>query len=146
MHPRHRVVLAAGLFLILPVALPGQSYAQQVWDQLQVHYRAVAKTSSDWVLVNYVMGHLREDATEGWTFNLTKGRDYIVTGACDNDCSDVNLKLLDPNSQTVAEDSKPDDTPVLVYHADQDGNFTVSISIKSCKESPCYFGFGVFTK
>lgn len=142
----HRVVLAVGVLLVGPAALSAQSYAQQVWDQLQVHYKAVAKTSDDWILTNYIMGHLRGTAIESWTFTLVKGKEYIVTGACDNDCTNVDLTLTDPDDKVVAEDTKDDDTPVLVLRADRDGTYTIAVSIKACKESPCYYGFGLFTK
>ena len=146
MRHRFRLLLVGCLLLLLPGEGRAQSYAQQVWDQLQVHYKAVAKNSTDWVLQNYVMGSLRVDGTDGWTFPFRADREYIITGACDNDCANVDLVLKDPDGKVVAEDAKADDTPVLVLKGARDGKYTIEVTIKSCKASPCYFGFGVFVK
>ena len=64
------VVFALLLLLIAPRGLAAQSYAQQVWDQLQAHYKTIAKNSSDWYLRNYVMGKLKEEGTDSRTFSL----------------------------------------------------------------------------
>lgn len=142
----HRWLPVVALLALTPGTAHAQSYAQQVWDQLQVHYRTIAKNSSDWFLRNYVMGKLQNRRMDSWTFSFDKGTDYIITGACDNDCKDVDIVLKDEENEVVEKDDKADDTPVLSFKPKHDGRYTIEITMSQCKDDPCYFGFGVFAK
>lgn len=138
--------LLLALVLLLPADLAAQSYAQQVWDQLQVHWRTIVKNSSDWYLRNYVMGKLKKGGTDSWTFYFERGTDYILTGACDNDCKNVDLVLKDEEDDVVEKDTKDDDTPVLRFDPPSSGRYTLEVRMEACKQDPCYFGFGIFQK
>jgi len=146
MTTRRWPIALAALLLLAPASLSAQSYAQQVWDQLQSHYRTIAKNSSDWYLRNYVMGKLQNRRLDSWTFAFDKGTDYIITGACDNDCQDVDIQLKDSDDHVVERDDKADDTPVISFKPKQSGRYTIEITMTQCKDDPCYFGFGIFTK
>src|SRR3954453_8940105 len=54
---------------------------------------------------------LREDATAGHTLQLDGGVRYQLIGVCDNDCSDFDLRLFDPQGRMVAEDVLTAATP-----------------------------------
>jgi hypothetical protein len=140
------VALTLGLIAFGSDTLHAQSYAQQVWDQLQIHYKTIAKNSSDWFLRNYVMGKLKNDATDSWTFYFDEDKESILTAACDNDCSDVDLTVKDSDGKTVAHDTQSDDTPVVRFQPKSSGRYTIDIQMVKCKDEPCYFGFGVFQK
>ena len=119
-----RWIPAAILLATVPGPLSAQSYAQQVWDQLQSHYRTIARNSSDWFLRNYVMGKLQNRRMDSWTFSFDGGTDYIITGACDDDCRDVDIVLKDEDNNVVEKDDKADDTPVLSFKPRRDGRYT----------------------
>jgi hypothetical protein len=140
------VVLASLLLVSAPRALTAQTYAQQVWDQLQTHYKTIAKNSSDWYLRNYVMGKLKEDGTDSWTFYFDASNSSILTAACDNDCKDVDMVIKDEDDKVVGKDTKDDDTPVIAFKPDESGKYTIEITMVKCKNDPCYFGFGIFQK
>jgi hypothetical protein len=143
-------LLCAGAGLVLALAAPttlsAQSYAVQVWDQLQLHYKTISKNDNDWYLRNYVMGKLRDDGDDTWTFYFDKNQAVIITAACDNDCSDIDLKVTDENGTVLAEDDKKDDTPVLAFRPSAEGRLTIKVHMEACSDNPCYFGFGIFQK
>ncbi len=42
-----------------------------------------------------VYGSLNDDATASHEMTVVGGVQYVLFGACDNDCSDVDLKIFD---------------------------------------------------
>jgi hypothetical protein len=137
---------AVALALLVSSADQGhaQSYAQQVWTQLQRMHDVAG--ANDFSLQNYIVGHLREGNTDSWTFTFAADKDYIITGACDNDCSDLDLTVTDGNGQVVEKDTTTDDVPVLRFRAGTNARYTVGVRMYACSSAPCYFGFGVFQK
>lgn len=143
-----RILATAGLPLALlfggAESASAQSYAQQVWNQLQQVYDLAA--GSDYTLRNYIIGHLADDGEDSWTFPLEGGSDYLITGACDNDCSDLDIVVRDEKGAAVAEDQTTDDVPVVRFDTRGSGRYTVEVKMYACSASPCYFGFGVFER
>jgi hypothetical protein len=90
------------------------------------------------------IGSLREDATAGHTLQLDAGVRYQLIGVCDNDCSDFDLRLFDPQGRMVAEDVLTDDTPVLSVTPNRGGTYTVRAIMTSCSSEPCRYGIGVY--
>ena len=43
-----------------------------------------------------------------WAINLNAGTNYRIIGACDNECSNVDIELLDPSGQVVESDVLPE--------------------------------------
>jgi len=134
------------LALLVTSAAPGeaQSYAQQVWNQLQKAHEAVG--ASDFTLQNYIIGHLGEGSTDTWSFPMRANTEYIIIGACDTDCSDLDITIKDANGKVVEKDTTTDDVPVVRFTPGSNAKFTVEVKMYSCSSAPCYFGFGVFPK
>jgi hypothetical protein len=121
-----------------------QTYAQQVWTQLQRVYSVA--NANDYTLRNYILGHLDQGATDSWTFPLRANTEYIVTGACDNDCSDLDIFIKNAGGTEVARDETADDIPVVRFRTGAAGRYTVDVKMYACSSAPCYFGFGVFQR
>lgn len=139
--------LVPGLLLLLaPAPLAAQSYAQQVWDQLQAQYRSIARNSSDWFLRNYVMGTLQKRRMEAWTFSLDKGTSYLIAGVCDDDCQRVDVVLKDADDRIVARREAGDSAPGIAFTPRRDGRYTVEVTMAQCRGDPCFFGFGIFAR
>ena len=137
-------VAPLALLAAAPGAASAQSYAQQVWDQLQRVYDIAA--GEDYTLQNYIIGALNDDGTDSWTFPLDAGTSYLITGACDTDCSDLDIVVTDENGNTVAQDQTTDDIPVVQFTTRGSGRHTVEITMYACSANPCYFGFGIFER
>ena len=72
------------------------------------------------------------------------GRSYIILGVCDNDCSDVDLRLYGPDGSTVIQDLATDDHPTLSFTAPSTGNYRLEVIMATCRQSPCYYGVQLF--
>ena len=69
--------------------------------------------------------------------DLRAGTTYGIVGVCDVDCSDLDLRLLDPDGASVSEDNAGDDGPVLLVTAETSGVFTVEVSMVRCTAASC---------
>ncbi len=130
----------------LPGLVHGQSYAQQVWDQLQSHYTTISELGGEYALQNYVMGSIGAGEDDLWTFYFVEGTEYIISAACDNDCTDIDVKILNEDGGVVQEDTKDDDPPIVVFTPKVSASYKVEVKMYTCSEEPCYFGFGIFRR
>ena len=138
------VIRACAAVLGLAAAAPahGQDYAQQVWEQLQ----AMRSNFQDYALQNYVIGHISEGVTDSWTLTLDEGSEYVIAGACDADCSDLDIIVRNAKGTEIAKDDTEDDVPVATFTTGADGGYTIQARMYACAASTCYFGFGVFRR
>jgi hypothetical protein len=100
--------------------------------------RGMRRTHSPYI------GSLREGATSGHTLQLNRGTSYSLIGVCDNDCSDLDLRLFDSSGREVAADVLTDDTPVVNVTPRRSGTYTVRAIMTSCSDEPCRYGIGVY--
>lgn len=141
---RYVIGIVLGLVSVLGGAreVSAQSYAQEVWAQLQEAYTVAA--GSDYNLRNYILGSLNQSADSRWTFPLQAATEYVIIGACDTDCSDLDIEVLGPGGDVVARDDTADDVPVVTFRPTSAGTFSVRVNMYACSAQPCYFGFGIF--
>ncbi|HVY85616.1 MAG TPA: hypothetical protein VG943_10815 [Caulobacterales bacterium] len=78
--------------------------------------------------------------------HLDAGRTYAFQGACDQDCSDVDMELLDPRGDQVAEDTESNDRPAVQFTPTRAGDYTVRIWLASCNNEPCYVGLRSYSR
>jgi hypothetical protein len=77
---------------------------------------------------------------------LEANRSYRFQGACDQDCSDVDMEILDPSGRQVAEDIAGDDRPVVNVRPTRAGDYTVRIWLATCTVEPCYVGLRGYSR
>ena len=146
---RHTRVPFAVITLMLSLAvLPRHATAQDaagtVWSQLEAVY--------DWAdgegysTRNYLIGKLEEDESDTWTMTLYGGNDYLIIGACDGDCGDLDITVLDESGDPVARDTETDDVPVVELNLEEQGRYQIQVKMYACSVEPCYFGLGIFYK
>ena len=70
---------------------------------------------------------------------LTAGTTYAFAGACDSDCHDLDIKLLDSDLKVVAQDIAPGDTPLVVYTPTYSGYFAVVPILAQCDVRQCAY-------
>lgn len=70
---------------------------------------------------------------------LHTGYEYRIVAVCDNDCSDIDLRLFDENSNEVATDVAMDDQPVVQVAPRWTGAFSARVFMASCAVAPCYY-------
>lgn len=75
-----------------------------------------------------------------WRVNLEANTRYTVIGACDADCSNVDIELIDSRGGVIASDMLPDDYPVVTYTPTENGVYYARLLMQSCTRAPCYTG------
>lgn len=91
-------------------------------------------------------GAINDDTQEEVGVNLNSGGQYLMIGVCDNDCSDVDLRLMGPDGSEVASDVEADDTPVLQFTSGASGAHRARVIMASCDRNPCAYGVALYAK
>ena len=142
-----RAVLGAA---VLAAAVATQATAQNTYQQQiirQLTTAASAVQSQGYTADRApVMGSLNDDAQEGVLLQLTAGMRYAILGVCDNDCSDVDLRVYDPLGNMLGEDILVDDRPVVEFVAPSSGQYRANVIMATCNTNPCYYGVQVYVR
>jgi hypothetical protein len=80
-----------------------------------------------------------------WSVNLAGGVPYRIVGGCDNQCSDVDIQLVNAGGSVVTEDTLDDDYPVVNFTPPGAGTYKVRILMRTCTVAPCYAGARLYT-
>lgn len=91
-----------------------------------------------------VFGSLNDDANDQKAVTLTAGRRYVIIGVCDQDCTDIDLRLFAPDGTKIIEDIETDDYPTLQFTAAVTGTYRLSVEMAVCNTNPCYWGSQVY--
>lgn len=75
-----------------------------------------------------------------WRVNLQANRRYRIIGACDHDCSNIDIELLDASGRVVAADALPDNYPLVAYAPGVSGIHEIKLVLQGCRLAPCYAG------
>jgi hypothetical protein len=142
--------MTIGLALVLAAAparaqRPQQQYLDAIRIQLD-RMGAHAQQRGYVAVGGLAYGTLNAGAREVRPLALRAGVAYVLLGACDQDCSDMDLRLLAPDSALVTQDVEVDDRPVLEFTAPATGQYTVMVMMPGCRQSPCYWGFQLYQR
>jgi hypothetical protein len=91
-------------------------------------------------------GSLDEGEQESMTAGLRSGVEYMILGVCDNDCSDLDLRLYDELGNEVDIDLEVDDYPIVNATPSRSGEYRIEVAMVTCATEPCFFGVGIFSK
>lgn len=81
-----------------------------------------------------------------WAVELSGGATYRIIGACDDDCTNVDLELIDARTGgVVVADLLEDDFPVVDFTPGQNGRYIVRLLMQSCSVAPCFAGARVLS-
>ena len=65
-----------------------------------------------------------------------------IVGVCDNDCTDMDLKIYDASGNLVGEDVLVDDVPIVEIPGA--GRYTAEVLMPGCSTSICYYAAGMY--
>jgi hypothetical protein len=73
--------------------------------------------------------------------DLNAGAMYGFIGACDGDCTNIDIELISMTTGgVVANDMLPDDFPIVSYRPEANGQYMVRLLMQACTQAPCYAG------
>ncbi len=100
--------------------------------------KELAKGFSPVAGVEDVVVAMQPTEVHAWKLNLENGKNYRIIGECDNECSDLDMELLDPAGKIVERDTLPDSAPVINIQPTRAGAYTARLVMKTCTVAPCY--------
>ena len=143
---RPLIALVLGTVLLAPATADAQSrWERQVRDQIRRAGRILEDRGFE-LSHDLFTGSLRDDENENLTLNLRRGTDYAIIGVCDEDCTDIDLRLFDEDGDEVDSDVETDDNPVVQITPRASGKYRIKVIMATCSTSPCFYGVGVFSK
>jgi hypothetical protein len=81
-----------------------------------------------------------------WQIDLVAGTPYRFLGACDDDCSNLDIELIDVSTGgVVASDMLADDFPIVDFTPQANGRYIVRMLMQTCTVAPCFAGTRVLT-
>ena len=142
-----RALLSAAVAVVLSAgqvtATPQDEWVQQVRRQLQSAGQRFEERGYTMTHRIYT-GSLDDDESEMVQVDLAVGKEYQIMGACDNDCSDLDLVLFDGAGNEIDSDLLEDDVPIVTVEVTRSGNFRLRVQMAACSREPCRYGIGVF--
>lgn len=76
-----------------------------------------------------------------WQVELVGGTPYRLIGACDDDCSNLDMELIDvATGGVVASDMLQDDFPLVDFTPQANGRYIVRLLMQTCSVAPCFAG------
>jgi hypothetical protein len=94
--------------------------------------------------IDYFEGTLGPRGQERIDIPTYPGRTYAIVAGCDQDCSDIDLAVLDEDGVAVVEDEAEDDYPLVIFVAERGARYQVGVTMYDCAESICYYGAALF--
>lgn len=153
MNQLHTFVRFTGALLLLSGILftQAQTASAQATNEyedqviLQLNAMADVLAESDFTSTHdYVVEELNGNAEDAFSVTLDEGVTYLIASVCDEDCSDVDIKLYDENDNLISLDESTDDVPIAEVTPAWTGEFTIEVHMYECTADPCFYGIGVF--
>jgi S1-C subfamily serine protease len=147
-----RVSAAVGIALAGGLALaPVSAFAENSFERLviqllgsQHEYEDFERNETpDWV------GELRrpnQNRQVDTTFQLEAGVTYRIVGACDSDCTNMDMEVFDATGAKAGENLAFDDHPYVELTPTAAGVYRVHPWVVECNHSPCYGGVRVLKR
>ena len=129
-------IILAGFLGLWPAAGTAQTPAQMIQE--------FAETASGFSLTNRLQeGSLEAETQTTFQVALRAGADYMVVGFCDDDCTDLDLAVLDPSGEMLNSDYLPDAQPVLILTPERTGAHQVQVDMVACVLESCDYAVGI---
>lgn len=142
---RPRVACAVA-WLLVPVVAMGQSrWERQVQARL-AQAGATLSASGYATAPGTVNGQLDNGETASDTVTLTAGTSYVLVGACDDDCRDLELGLFAANGYEVDAARRAGNAPIVRVTPHETQRYRFTVRMTGCGRNPCWYGVRVFRR
>lgn len=96
--------------------------------------------------VGPLAGALASGRTAQLPLTLRAGQEIRIVGVCDQACSDLDIRVLNPRGEVIAEDVGGDAHPVVDLRADMFGQHTIEVGMVDCDAPRCRYAVNVYTR
>lgn len=127
-----------------PPASETSDWTRQVEAQLDDFGRELGREFTE--ASGPMIDELRAGASSSYEFPVRRGVEYVITGACDSDCDDLDLFGYDEQGDGIIRDIEPDAQPVLHFRARRSGTWTIRTTMENCVAQTCVFGIQAFER
>ena len=88
---------------------------------------------------------LAEGGSHEFVFRIDPGVRHTAYGACDDNCSDINLEARNASGSLVDKDVEDDEEPLVrILPGATDEQLRVRISLERCDAAACLVGVALF--
>ena len=115
------------------------SLAQRMMDQMRQTFGGRGYSLADFEHD----GQLGASGSERIPIHLSAGTNQLV-GLCDNNCSDMDLELIDSSGKIVGSDLEKDDFPIVTVT--QSGDYSLLVKMVKCNTAACNYELRVWRK
>jgi hypothetical protein len=121
------------------------SYEQYVMDRLDELWQA--QIDAGYTLDGeYTIGRLLDDESEDIYFTLYAGYTYRILGACDSDCTDMDLIFYGQDGTVIVEDRGISAAPAIDVEITGSGDFRTEVRMYACGAGACRYGLAVYAR
>lgn len=142
---RAAFIAVLACFAATSASAQSSDYRQQLDQQLQKS-RELFQGQGYSIAAGPFTGALQAGGKERFTLPVESGVSYKILGICDNDCSDVDLRLFNMNGQNIGEDVTDDDVPIVELQPTGTGTLQLEAHMVTCSNAPCYHAVEVYWK
>jgi len=82
-------------------------------------------------------GAVGRGASDINTLDLRSGVEYAIIAVCDEECTDIDLRITSPTDSVLAEDVNPDDNPIIEFTAPETGAYSLDMIMFNCRSGSC---------
>lgn len=136
--------MALACAVLMPISAQADDWHKQVRMYL-VEIETELESEGYSLLQKYHIDDMYEDSSKESGYYFEAGTEYIVVGACDNDCSDIDMWIYDENRNEIDDDVSDDDVPIVRVTPRRSGIFYVKTKMYNCDAGPCSFGHIIMT-
>ena len=146
---RRRMMVSALLAVAVIGAWPTAAGAQAEWRDQIARQLAGSGFVAGFRDQGYAPLHdtrydlLEDGATSTVSLELEGGRTYQFVAKCDADCTDLDVRVLDPHGAVVDADVEPDDHPLASASPATGGTYRIEITMADCDAMHCGWGLVV---
>ncbi|MEQ1818842.1 MAG: hypothetical protein ABL871_09545 [Terricaulis sp.] len=139
---------AAALIALALVASPNAS-GQDLRDYLTQQLDNQEPNNSERGFAHAVgplAGSLASSRAAQLPLTLRAGQEIRIVGVCDEDCNDLDIRVLNPRGEIIAQDVRGNDHPVVDLRAEMFGQHTIEVGMIDCDAPRCRYAVNVYTR
>ena len=96
--------------------------------------------------VGPLAGSLANSRAAQLPLTLRAGQEIRIVGVCDETCNDLDIRVLNPRGEIVAQDVRGNDHPVVDLRAEMFGQHTIEVGMIDCRAPRCRYAVNVYTR